>query len=105
MLKILSARYLSAKFLFYFQKTMITLTAAASVTDQIVVVEEPLAAPTKELVSFGNLNESVFVDTVDMGVKEEHVVQNSEVHIDRIIRHVGAPVEGTVNDQLFWGKQ
>ncbi|KAK1385280.1 hypothetical protein POM88_023015 [Heracleum sosnowskyi] len=79
---------------------MIPRTAAASVRAQNVVIEEPLEAPTKVFIDSENSNEIVCVDTVDMGVQEEHVVQNSEVHDDRIIRCVGAPVKEIVNDRV-----
>ncbi|KAK1379530.1 hypothetical protein POM88_026274 [Heracleum sosnowskyi] len=72
--------------------------ATASMTARNVVIEETLAAPTK-LVDSKDRQKTACIDTVDVGVQDELVLQNSEVHADRIIP-VGAPVKGTCNDQV-----
>lgn len=76
-----------------FCQSNIPHTAAASVTDQNMVVEETLAAPT---LFNSEKQKNVCVDAVDVEVQEKLVVQNSKNHADRVI-HVGTAVEGTCN--------
>ncbi|KAL6499421.1 hypothetical protein OROHE_026084 [Orobanche hederae] len=79
------------------QINIIPHTAAASVTGQNMVIEETLAAPT--FLDSEYLQNTVCVDSVDVEMQEELVVQNSKEHADGVI-HVGAAVEGGCNDQV-----
>ncbi|XP_074373075.1 uncharacterized protein LOC141713516 isoform X1 [Apium graveolens] len=76
----------------------------ASVTSQNVVLQKPLVSPTKVLVDSRNVPKSVCINTVDMEVHEEHVVQNSVQHADNDrVRHDGSSVDGshgTNNDHV-----
>ncbi|KAK1373437.1 hypothetical protein POM88_029630 [Heracleum sosnowskyi] len=72
---------------------MIPHIEAASVAAQNVEIEETLSPPTKVLVDPENIHRTVCIDTEEVGMQEEHVVQNSEVH-------VVALAEGTCNDQV-----
>ncbi|KAL8099796.1 hypothetical protein AgCh_032159 [Apium graveolens] len=82
-------------------KIKIPRTAAASVTDQKMVIGETLAAPS--LVN-SDKKKNVCVDAGDVGVQEELVVQSSKDHADGVI-HVGAAVEGTCNDQVIFSRE
>lgn len=72
---------------------MIPQIEAASVTAENVEIEETMSPPTKVLFDPENIHRTVCIDTVEVGVQEEHVVQNCEVHVDAL-------VEGTCNDQV-----
>lgn len=88
--------YKSTKFLI-FQKTMIPHTKAVSLTAQTVVLQKPLAAPTKVLVGSENMHKAACVNTLDMGMQEENLVQNFDVNADRITE-IGVPVQGSGSD-------
>ncbi|KAK1356130.1 hypothetical protein POM88_049386 [Heracleum sosnowskyi] len=81
------------------QKNMIPHTEVAPVTAENVMLQVPLAAPTKILVHSEKKCTTMCIDTVDMGVQDEHVVQNSvgDVHW---VRQIDAPIERTGNDQV-----
>ncbi|KAK1399279.1 hypothetical protein POM88_009142 [Heracleum sosnowskyi] len=81
------------------QNNNITHTATTSVTAQNAVLQEPLAAPTKVFAGSKNTHKTVCIDTVDMQVQEEQVVQYSAVNTDRA-RKISAPVEGTSNNRV-----
>ncbi|XP_074327317.1 uncharacterized protein LOC141665233 isoform X2 [Apium graveolens] len=66
------------------QNNRIHQTRAVSLAAENLVLQEPLAAPTKEPGDFQNINKTVMVDTsVDMGVQEQHVMENSLVDANR----------------------
>ena len=46
--------------------------------------EEPLAAPNKGLLDYQNIDKTFSVETVDMGIQEPHVVENSLVDSERV---------------------
>ncbi|KAK1379529.1 hypothetical protein POM88_026273 [Heracleum sosnowskyi] len=77
-------------------QNIVPRAATASMTARDVVIEEILAAPTKSVDS-KDIQKTACTDTVDVGVQEELVLQNSEVHADI---PVGAPVEGKCNGQV-----
>ncbi|KAK1364172.1 hypothetical protein POM88_039733 [Heracleum sosnowskyi] len=79
------------------QNNMIPQTAAVTATAENAGIQEPLAAPTKELVDRQYINKALSVHTVDMRVQEQHVVKNLLVDADRF-KKVDSPVEGTSND-------
>ncbi|XP_074326151.1 uncharacterized protein LOC141664157 [Apium graveolens] len=83
------------------RKNMIPQTQAISVTTENVVLPEPLAAPTKELGDCQCINETVEVDTVNMEVQEQHVMENSLVDANRA-RQTVTPVEGVSKDFGLW---
>lgn len=105
------------QFFLDFSQNMMPATAAASVTAQNVVLQEPLAASTKVLVGSKNINKNVCIDNVDMGMHEEPVLQNSAVNADNNVdmevqeepvvqnsavnaervEQISGPVEGTAN--------
>lgn len=81
------------------QKTKILHTEGVSLTDQTVVLQKPLTAPTKVLVGSENMHKTVCINTLDMRVQEEDLVQNSVVNADRVTKII-VPVQGTSNDQV-----
>ncbi|XP_074347709.1 uncharacterized protein LOC141686584 [Apium graveolens] len=76
-----------------FPKKIIPHIEAASVKSQNVEIGETMSLPTKILVDPENIDRNVCIETVEVGVQEEQVVQNSEVQVDAL-------VEGTCNDQV-----
>ncbi|KAK1354262.1 hypothetical protein POM88_047518 [Heracleum sosnowskyi] len=73
-------------------------------TAQNVVRQEPLAAPTMVYFDSENVHTNVSIDTVEIGVQEQDVVENSEVHAHKV-RHVVTPVGGTGNDRASSSKE
>ncbi|KAL8149504.1 hypothetical protein AgCh_006494 [Apium graveolens] len=80
------------------QNNRILRTRAVSVAAGNVVQQKPLAAPTKELDDCQYKNKTVTVDTVDMGVQEQHVMENSLVDANRA-GQTNPLVGGVSNDQ------
>ncbi|KAL8099791.1 hypothetical protein AgCh_032155 [Apium graveolens] len=66
------------------QNNMILPAEVAPVTAQNVMLEEPLSAPTKVRVDSEKIHKTLSIDNVDMGVQEEHVVQNPVVDVHRV---------------------
>ncbi|XP_074343958.1 putative F-box/LRR-repeat protein At3g28410 isoform X3 [Apium graveolens] len=66
------------------QNNMILPAEVAPVTAQNVMLEEPLSAPTKVRVDSEKIRKTLSIDNVDMGVQEEHVVQNPVVDVHRV---------------------
>ncbi|KAL8118891.1 hypothetical protein AgCh_016401 [Apium graveolens] len=81
------------------QNNMIPQTEVVSATAENAVLQDPLAAPTKELVDCQHRNKALSVHTVDMGVQEQHMLENPLVDADRV-KKVDSPVEGTSNDRV-----
>lgn len=58
-----------------------------------------LAAQTKVSVDYKNIQKTMSVGTVDMGVQEEQMVQNSVFYVDNG-REIGSPVNRAGNDRV-----
>ncbi|XP_074332203.1 uncharacterized protein LOC141669480 isoform X2 [Apium graveolens] len=65
----------------------------------VVVVQEPLASPEKELGDCQYINETICVDAVDTGLQEQHVIENSRVDADGA-RKTDTVDEGTNKDPV-----
>ena len=65
---------------------------------QNVLLHDHLAAPIRELVDSHNIHQNLSVNTVNMNVQEEHVMEDPVVDSDRV-RRSDAPLERTKKDQ------
>ena len=65
---------------------------------QNVLLQDHLAAPIRELVDSHNIHQNLSVNTVNMNVQEEHVMEDPVVDSDRV-RRSDAPLERTKKDQ------
>nr|XP_017234783.1 PREDICTED: FBD-associated F-box protein At5g38590-like isoform X2 [Daucus carota subsp. sativus] len=75
-----------------------TQTRAVSVAAENMVLPEPMAAPTKELGDCQNINEAVSSDTLDTGVREPYVMENSSDNANRS-RQTNPALVGVSNDR------
>ena len=78
--------------IFCFLQKTIPYTEAVSITTQNVGLQEPLAAPTKELDDTQYIHQTKSTDTVNMNVQGECVVEDFVVDADRV-RNINALVE------------
>lgn len=95
----MSVKGLSPKLRIFFQKNRIPQTRAVSVAAENIVLLEPLGAPTKELGDCQYKNKTVTVDTVNTGVEEQHVMEDSLVDANRA-RQTDPPVGEVSNGQV-----
>ncbi|KAL1832235.1 hypothetical protein ACET3Z_001886 [Daucus carota] len=80
------------------QKNIVPHSEAASVTARNAVLHKPMKSPINMLVGPENLNKTVCIDTLDMGMQEK-MAQNSVVSAEWVTQ-IEAPVEGTDSESI-----